>query len=97
MRVRLTPAAIGDIQQARDWYEKRSPGMGATVTQADEAIHRIAAKPESYLAEIERIVPRYLVQKDDLEAFLDKELLERTRKVAVRDVRPPEFAAGRSL
>lgn len=52
---------------------------------------------ESHLAEIDRIVRLYLVQKDDLEPVPAKELLERARKglVTVLDVRPPEeFAAG---
>jgi plasmid stabilization system protein ParE len=49
LKVRLTAAAIGDIQQARDWYAKRSPGMGATfVSRVDEAIQSIAANAEVY-------------------------------------------------
>jgi hypothetical protein len=52
---------------------------------------------EAHLAEIDRIVRLYLLQKDDLEPVPAKELLERVRKalVTVLDVRPPEeFAAG---
>jgi rhodanese-related sulfurtransferase/DNA-binding transcriptional ArsR family regulator len=52
---------------------------------------------ESHLAEIERIVRIYLLQKDDLEPVPAKELLERARRglVTVLDVRPPEeFAAA---
>jgi rhodanese-related sulfurtransferase/biotin operon repressor len=52
---------------------------------------------EAYVAEVERIVRLYLVEKDSLEPVPAKELLERARKglVTVLDVRPPEeFAAG---
>jgi rhodanese-related sulfurtransferase/DNA-binding transcriptional ArsR family regulator len=52
---------------------------------------------EAYVAEVERIVRLYFVQKDELEAVPAKELLERARKglVTVLDVRPPEeYAAG---
>jgi rhodanese-related sulfurtransferase len=52
---------------------------------------------ETYLADVERIVRQYLVQKDDLEPVSAEELLRRARKglVTVLDVRPPEeFAAG---
>ena len=49
MRVRLTAAAVGDMEQARDWYEKRRPGVGVTfVTRVDEAIQSIAADPQVY-------------------------------------------------
>jgi len=52
---------------------------------------------EAYVAEVERIVRLYLLEKDSLEPVPAKELLERARKglVTVLDVRPPEeFAAG---
>jgi rhodanese-related sulfurtransferase/DNA-binding transcriptional ArsR family regulator len=52
---------------------------------------------EAYVAEVERIVRLYLVEKDSLEPLPARELLERARKglVTVLDVRPPEeFAAG---
>src|SRR4030095_4539387 len=52
---------------------------------------------ERYMAEVERIVRVYLMQKDDLEPVPEKELWERARKglVSVLDVRPPEeYAAG---
>ena len=52
---------------------------------------------EAYVAEVERIVRLYLVEKDSLEPVPARELLERARKglVTVLDVRPPEeFAAG---
>jgi rhodanese-related sulfurtransferase len=54
---------------------------------------------ESHLAEIERIVRVYLLQKDDLEPVPAKELLERARKglVTVLDVRPPEEFATSHL
>jgi rhodanese-related sulfurtransferase len=52
---------------------------------------------ESHLAEVEKLVRTYLVQKDDLEPVQADELLDRARKglVTVLDVRPEEeFAAG---
>jgi rhodanese-related sulfurtransferase/DNA-binding transcriptional ArsR family regulator len=52
---------------------------------------------EAYVAEVERIVRLYLVEKDSLEPIPARELLERAKKglVTVLDVRPPEeFAAG---
>jgi rhodanese-related sulfurtransferase/DNA-binding transcriptional ArsR family regulator len=52
---------------------------------------------ERYLAEVERVVRLYLVQRDDLEPIPAVELLDRMRKglVTVLDVRPPEeYAAG---
>jgi rhodanese-related sulfurtransferase len=52
---------------------------------------------ETYLADVERVVRLYLMQKDDLEAVPAKELLDRARKglVTVLDVRPrEEYAAG---
>jgi rhodanese-related sulfurtransferase/biotin operon repressor len=58
------------------------------------AISRVG---ETYLADVERIVRLYFVQKDALEPVRAKELLDRARKglVTVLDVRPPEeFAAG---
>jgi rhodanese-related sulfurtransferase/DNA-binding transcriptional ArsR family regulator len=66
----------------------------------DEVVSLMAALGrvgERYLAEVERIVRLYLVQRDDLEPIPAEELLERVRKglVTVVDVRPPEeFAAG---
>jgi rhodanese-related sulfurtransferase/DNA-binding transcriptional ArsR family regulator len=66
----------------------------------DEVVELLASLGrvgESHLAEIERIVRLYLVQKDDLEPVFAQELLERARKglVTVLDVRPPEeFAAA---
>jgi hypothetical protein len=37
------------MEQARDWYEKRRPGVGVTfVTRVDEAIQSIAADPQVY-------------------------------------------------
>ncbi len=66
----------------------------------DEVVALLAALGtvgEAYLAEVERIVRLYLVQKDDLEPVPAKELLERARKglVTVLDVRPPEeYASG---
>jgi rhodanese-related sulfurtransferase/predicted transcriptional regulator len=52
---------------------------------------------EAYVAEVERIVRRYLAQKDDLEPVSAKELLGRAQKglVTILDVRPTEeYAAG---
>ncbi len=49
MRVRLTAAAVGDIERARDWYETRRPGVGVTfIMRVDEAIQSIAANPQAY-------------------------------------------------
>ena len=49
MRVRLTAAAVGDIEQARNWYEKRRPGLGVTfITRVDEAIQSIGANSQVY-------------------------------------------------
>lgn len=52
---------------------------------------------EIYVAEVERIVRMYFLQKDSLEPVKAEDLLERVRKglVTVLDVRPPEeYAAG---
>lgn len=52
---------------------------------------------EARIAEVDRLVRTYLVQRDALEAVPAAELLERAKKglVTVLDVRPPEeFAAG---
>ena len=57
----------------------------------------LTAVGESHLAEVEKLVQTFLVQKDALEPVPASELLERARKglVTVLDVRPPEeFAAG---
>lgn len=57
----------------------------------------LTAVGETHLAEVEKLVRTYLVQKDALEPVPAGELLERARKglVMVLDVRPPEeFAAG---
>lgn len=52
---------------------------------------------EIHLAEVERLMQSYLMQKDSLEAISAEELLERTKQseVTVLDIRPKEeFAAG---
>ncbi len=52
---------------------------------------------EARIAEVDRLVRTYLVQRDALEAVPAAELLDRAKKglVTVLDVRPPEeFAAG---
>ena len=57
----------------------------------------LTAVGETHLAEVEKLVRTYLVQKDALEPVPAGQLLERARKglVTVLDVRPPEeFAAG---
>jgi rhodanese-related sulfurtransferase len=66
----------------------------------DEVVGLLSAMSrvgETYVAEVERIVRLYFVEKDSLEPVKAAELMERARKglVTVLDVRPrEEFAAG---
>lgn len=66
----------------------------------DEVVRLLSALTqlgEARVAEVERLVRTYLVQRDALEAVPAAELLDRAKKglITVLDVRPPEeFAAG---
>ncbi len=66
----------------------------------DDVVRLLAALTqvgEARIAEVERLVRTYLVQRDALEAVPAAELLDRAKKglVTVLDVRPPEeYAAG---
>ena len=47
--VRLSALAADDLQQARDWFDAREPGLGDTfLERVNETIERIAANPEQY-------------------------------------------------
>jgi plasmid stabilization system protein ParE len=43
LRVRLTPEAQADLDEAQDWYDTTSPGLGAEFLDAVESTLRLAA------------------------------------------------------
>jgi hypothetical protein len=47
--VRISALAALDLQQARDWFDAREPGLGDTfLERVNETITRIAKNPEQY-------------------------------------------------
>ena len=49
MRVLFRPEAEGELIEAIDWYEVRSPGLGADLLRCvDACVERILRQPESY-------------------------------------------------
>lgn len=45
----LRPAARLEFDEAADWYDRRSPGLGAKfIRQVEQALDRISAQPDSY-------------------------------------------------
>ena len=63
--VRLSALAALDLQQARDWFDARGPGLGDTfLDRVNDTITRIAANPErirSTVADLDRApVPKHL-------------------------------------
>jgi len=43
----IRPAAEADIQEARDWYERKRPGLGVTfVTRVDEGLDKLRRSPD---------------------------------------------------
>jgi plasmid stabilization system protein ParE len=41
LRVRLTPEAQADLDEAQDWYDTASPGLGAEFLDAVESTLRL--------------------------------------------------------
>lgn len=49
MRVIFRPEAEDELIEAIDWYEARSPGLGADLLRCvDVCVERISRQPESY-------------------------------------------------
>lgn len=49
MRVRLHPKARGELREARNWFDQRSPLSATAFAHAvDNAVSRIAAAPGKY-------------------------------------------------
>jgi hypothetical protein len=47
--VRLSTLAALDLQQARDWFDAREPGLGDTfLDRVNETIAKISQDPEQY-------------------------------------------------
>jgi hypothetical protein len=47
--VRLSALAALDLQQARDWFDAREPGLGDTfLDRVNETIAKISQNPEQY-------------------------------------------------
>jgi hypothetical protein len=47
--VRLSALAALDLQQARDWFDARTPGLGDTfLDRVHDTIRRIASSPDQY-------------------------------------------------
>lgn len=47
----VTLQALNDVAQARDWYEKQRPGLGADfISKVEEALERIESNPLLYQA-----------------------------------------------
>ncbi len=97
MRVRLTAAAVGDIEQARDWYEKRRPGVGVTfITRVDEAIQSIAANPRAY-QEIHRDVRRARLRRFPYGLYYRVEVDESVILACLHFRRDPSLVAARAI
>ena len=55
-RLRVKPRVYSDIQEAYQWYEEQSVGLGAAFIKAvDDSLDRIAEHPESYPAVMENV------------------------------------------
>lgn len=49
MKIVFRPEASEELIEAVDWYESRSPGLGAELLRCvDACVERIARQPESY-------------------------------------------------
>ena len=62
--VRLSRLAALDLQQARDWFDAREPGLGdAFLERVNETISKISQNPEQYqmaIADLRRApVPKH--------------------------------------
>ena len=104
---RLTGLSVANASQHLQHLRRaglvsaRKDGHFVLYRAADESavmlLGSIQLVAENNLAEVERLVSRYLRSKDSFEPVSSKELLRRARMglVTVLDVRPPEeYAAG---
>jgi rhodanese-related sulfurtransferase/DNA-binding transcriptional ArsR family regulator len=104
---RLTGLSVANtsqhLQQLRQagLVVARKEGLYVFYRLADDRIVRLLASlravGQEHLAEVHKLVKRYLDSKDCLEPVPAKELMQRAKKglVTVLDVRPPEeYAAG---
>jgi plasmid stabilization system protein ParE len=56
------PAALAEIEHARDWYESRRPGLGAEfVDEVERAVALLEADPTSFARAPESRVARRLL------------------------------------
>lgn len=64
LRIRVTPEALADLDEAQDWYQAAEPGLGARFLETvEESVRMVADWPEAapvVLGATRRIlVPRF--------------------------------------
>lgn len=63
MRIEYHPAVAGELEEVRDFYNSRSPGLGAEfVNEFERQIMRIAAMPERWMV-VHRDIRRSLMKR----------------------------------
>ena len=96
MRVEYHPAVEGELREIRNFYEERSPGLGAAfIDEFERQVLKLAATPERWIV-VEKDVRRCLMRRFPYVVYFRCVSAERLRVTVVKHQRRhPQFARGR--
>ncbi len=96
MKVEYHPAAEGELRKIRDYYEERSPGLGAAfVDEFERQVLRLAAQPERWMV-VKAGVRRCLMRRFPYIIYFRRVGPDRLRITVVKHQRRhPEYGRDR--
>ena len=96
MKVEYYPAVHDEVRQIRDYYEERSPGLGAAfVDEFERQVLRVAAEPERWMV-VSGEIRRCLMRRFPYVIYFRRVGADRLRITVVKHQRRhPEYGSDR--
>lgn len=96
MKVEYHPAVYDEVRQIRDYYEERSPGLGAAfVDEFERQVLRVAAEPERWMM-VSGDIRRCLMRRFPYVIYFRRAGADRLRITVVKHQRRhPEYGRDR--
>ena len=96
MRVEYHPAVENELREIRDYYEQRSPGLGAAfIDEFERQILKLKAAPERWMV-VEKDVRRCLMRRFPYIVYFRQVATVRIRITAVKHQRRhPQYGRDR--
>ena len=96
MKVEYHPAVEDEVRKVRDYYEERSPGLGAAfVDEFEKQVLRVAAEPERWMV-VSGDIRRCLMRRFPYVIYFRRAAADRLRVTVVKHQRRhPEYGRSR--